>query len=287
MTDSNLRIRGRTLRAAAVAGLLALAVSSPAYPHVRETPDNVLASIGVDERLGAAVPSDLAFTDQDGKTVRLASFLGKGPVILTLNYFTCPMLCPLTLRNYLSAAESLPGISLARDFRIVTVSIDPQEGPEAARDRSRELYGGMTGIADPADRWPFLRGGAAQAQAITAAVGFRYRKVGAEFAHPDVAVVLTPGGRISRYLYGIAPAPRDLKLALVEAAGGRIGESRASNQILLFCYHYDPVERKYALYARNIMKAGGVLTVAFLGGLYLVLWRGRRRKALTTGSREN
>ena len=133
----------------------------------------------------------------------------------------------------------------------------------------------IKGVGDPASRWPFLIGDEKAIEALTRAVGFRYRKAGAEFAHPDVSIVLTPDGRISRYLYGIAQDPKDLKLALIEAAGGRIGESQALNRALLYCFHYDPVGKKYALYARNIMTAGGVLTLVLLGALYLALWRGR------------
>src|SRR3990172_5203926 len=144
------------------------------------------------------------------------------------------MLCPLTLRSLLGTVERIKGIGLGRDFRIVTISIDPQDTPEVARARAAELYAGEKAI-----------------DAVTGAVGFRYRKVGNEFAHPDVVVVLTPEGKISRYLYGIEQDPTDLKLALIEASGGNIGGSTALNRVLLFCFHYDPVGKKYALYARN------------------------------------
>ncbi len=273
------RRRSVSFRSVLAAGAFALAFAAAARPaaaHVRETPDEILKSIGVDEKLGAQVPLDLSFRDQEGRTARLRDFFAGGPVILTLNYFTCPMLCPITLRNLLGTANAVPGLSLSRDYRIVTASIDPDERPDAARARAGEIYGAMKGIADPGRRWPFLTGDETAIRALTAAVGFRYRKVGAEFAHPDVAVVLTPDGRVSRYLYGIAQDPKDLKLALIEAAGGRIGESEVLNRALLYCFHYDPAGRKYALYARNIMKAGGVLTLVLLGTLYLALWRRRR-----------
>ncbi len=259
----------------AAIAVFAVPTGRPALAHVREAPDAILASVGVDEKPGAAVPRDLVFRDGNGAPVRLGDILAGGPAILTLNYYTCPMLCPLTLRNLLSAAAAVRGISLARDFRIITVSIDPDERPEALRARAGEMHALMAGIRDPASRWPFLAGDAAAIGALTAAVGFRYRKVGAEFAHPDVSIVLTPDGRVSRYLYGIAPDPGDLKLALLEAAGGRIGASRALNRVLLYCFHYDPAGRRYALYAVNIMKAGGVLTLALLGTLFLLLRKRR------------
>ncbi|HZW36776.1 MAG: SCO family protein [Deltaproteobacteria bacterium] len=256
---------------------VAFARAPRAEGHVRETPEEILKQIGVDEKLGDRVSPDLVFRNEEGRAVRLGEFIGKGPLLLTLNYYTCPMLCPLTLRNLLSSLDRMGGISLERDFRIVTVSIDPEEKPEAARARAAEMHAMMKGAGNPSARWPFLAGGQGDIERLTAAVGFRYRKSGKEFAHPDVIVVLTPEGRISRYLYGIEQDPKDLRLALIEAAGGRIGESSAMNRALLFCFHYDPSQRKYALYARNIMKAGGIFTLAFLGVLYLALWK--RRKA--------
>ncbi len=269
------RRHGVRLGLVLVAAAIALAAARPAAAHVRETPDDILKAIGVDEKPGARVPLDLSFRNQDGKPVTLRDSFTGGPVVLTLNYFTCPMLCPITLRNLAGTAKAVPGISLSRDYRIVTVSIDPDERLEAARARGSELYGTLPGVPDPGDRWPFLIGGEEAIRRLTAAVGFRYRKVGAEFAHPDVSVVLTPDGRISRYLYGIAVDPKDFRLALIEAAGGRIGASRAVNQVLLYCYHYDPVGKRYALYAVNIMKAGGVLTLVLLGTVYFLLWKRR------------
>lgn len=256
-------------------GVLAFPLAPRAPGHVRETPDEILKQIGVDEKLGRQVPLDLLFRDEEAKTVRLEDFFGKGPVVLTLNYYTCPMLCPLTLRNLLASATGMGGISLDRDFRIVTVSIDPDEKLQAARARSGEMHAMMKGIGNPGERWPFLVGGKEEIGRLTAAVGFRYRKVESEFAHPNGIVILTSEGKVSRYLYGIEQDPRDLRLALIEAAGGRIGESAALNRALLYCFHYDPVERKYALYARNIMKAGGIFTLVFLAVLYLALWKRR------------
>ena len=235
--------------------------------------DDILRSIGVDEKLGGAVPRDAVFRNAKGEEVRLGDYLRGGPALLTLNYYTCPMLCPLTLRSLLGTVEKMKGIDLGRDFRIITVSFDPEDTPAIASARAREIYAEMKGTDDPSARWPFLMGDERSIGALTGAVGFRYRKVGNEFAHADVVVVLTPDGKISRYLYGIEQNPADLKMALLEASGGNIGESTALNQVLLFCFHYDPVGKKYALYARNIMKAGGVLTLVLLGGLLLVLWK--------------
>ncbi|MGA7103746.1 MAG: SCO family protein [Candidatus Deferrimicrobiaceae bacterium] len=250
-----------------------------AHP-VHDPQDDILESIGVDEKLGAAIPLDALFQDEKGNEVRLGDYFAGGPVLLTLNYYTCPMLCPLTLHSLLGTVGKMKGIDLGRDFRIVTVSFDPKDTPAIASELAGKIYADMKGTEDPEARWPFLLGDERSIGALTGAVGFRYRKVGNEFAHPDVVVALTPEGRISRYLYGIEQDPLDLKMALLEASGGNIGESTALNHVLLFCFQYDPVGKKYALYARNIMKAGGVLTIVLLGGLLLVLWKRGQNKVI-------
>ncbi|HSL92525.1 MAG TPA: SCO family protein, partial [Candidatus Limnocylindrales bacterium] len=220
------------------AGILAISTAPRAMGHIRESPDEILKQIGVDEKLGGQVPPDLLLRDEAGKPVRLGDSFGMGPVVLTLNYYTCPMLCPLALRSLLEAANGMRGISLSRDFRIVTVSIDPDEKAAVARARAGEMHAMMKGIGEPGSRWAFLYGESGEIGRLTAAVGFRYRKVGEEFAHPDVVVVLTPEGKISRYLYGVSPGPEDLRMALIEAARGRIGESTALHRALLFCFRY-------------------------------------------------
>lgn len=285
MISTGMRGRGerRRRRFAAPAALL-LAVllvagfcfADPASAHERVDPqDKILRSIGVDEHLGAQVPPDAVFRDPEGKTVRLGGYFGNGPILLTLNYYTCPMLCPLTLQNLLDTTREVEGINLGKEYRILTISIDPDDTMERASARAEEIHARMGGMPDPSSRWPFLVGDPGSIEAVTRAVGFRYRKVGAEFAHPDVNVILTPEGKISRYLYGIEQDPATLKMALIEAAGGKIGKSEILNRVLLYCFQYDPVGRKYALYARNIMKAGGVLTLVLLGALYIVLWKRR------------
>ena len=255
----------------------------PAAASAADPQDAILQEVGVDEKPGAEIPRDLPFTDASGKPVRLADYLGDGPVLLTLNYYTCPMLCPLTFRSLAATMERMKGFSLARDYRVVTVSIDPDEIPEIARAKANETHGLMPGVRDGDARWPFLYGSAASIRRLTESVGYRYTKVGREFAHPAVTIVLSPGGVVSRYLYGIEIDPRDLKLAMIEAADGKIGESSAGNALLMYCFKYDPVGKKYMLYARNIMKAAGAVTLILLAGLLFVL---RRRYGRTAGPRE-
>jgi len=253
--------------------LFAFLLLLPGVALAADPQDAVLQEVGVDEKPGAAIPGDLPFTDASGKPVRLGDYLGAGPVLLTLNYYTCPMLCPLTFRRLSATMAQVKGLSLARDYRVVTVSIDPEEIPEIVRAKANETHALMPGLPDADARWPFLYGSAGSVRRVTESVGYRYRKVGTQFAHPTVVIVLSPGGTVSRYLYGIEIDPRDLKLALIEAAEGKIGASSAGNALLMYCFRYDPVGKKYMLYARNIMKAAGVITVVLLAALLAVLWR--------------
>ena len=266
--------------------LFAFLALLPAAARAEDPQDGMLREVGVDEKPGTAIPRDLPFADASGKPVRLADYLGDGPVLLTLNYYTCPMLCPLTFRSLAATMTELKGFSLARDYRVVTVSIDPEEIPEIVRVKSDEIHALMPGLPDADARWPFLYGSSGSVRRLTESVGYRYRKVGREFAHPAVMIVLSPGGTVSRYLYGIEIDPRDLKLALIEASEGKIGASSAGNALLMYCFKYDPVGKKYMLYARNIMKAAGAVTLILLAGLLVVLWRRYGRTAGPPGKGE-
>ncbi len=253
------------------------AIPFAALAHTTE--DQVLKGVGVDERIGARVPPDLVFIDREGRKVSLRDYLTGQPVILTLNYYSCPMLCPLTFRNLTETMNRIQGLSLNRDFRIVTVSIDPEENPSLMKERAVETSSGLKGIKDPGQRWLFLMGKQAEIAGLTNAVGFRYVRLGKNnYAHPSVFIVLTPDGRVSRYLYGVEILPSDLKLALIEAADGKIGRSRVLNRVLLYCFHYDPVGKKYAVAAINLMKITGAAILAMLVILIVVLKRTEKRK---------
>lgn len=241
--------------------------------------EGVLKEIGVDEKPGAAIPLDLVFTDQEGRPVKLGGYLTGVPVLLTLNYYECPMLCPITFANLAKTVEAMRGLAPGKDYRIVTVSINPDETAEIAREKAGETYKMLTKYPDPEGWWSFLFGYEKEIRELTTAVGFRYKRLDrSNFAHPSVIIVLTPDGKVSRYLYGVEQTPMDLKLALIEAAHGRIGASTALNQVFLFCYHYDPVGKKYQLAAINIMKAVGALVVAGLGMLFFFMWLHERRR---------
>ena len=269
MSPAHARIAASLPRILLFAFLLLL----PGVALAADPQDAILREVGVDEKLGAQVPLDLPFTDASGKAVRLGDYLRDGPVLLTLNYYTCPMLCPLTFRALATTMAEVKDLSPSKDYRIVTVSIDPDEIPEIVRAKANESHALVPGLKDADSRWPFLYGGAESIRGLTEAVGYRYRKVGTEFAHPSVEIVLLPGGKVSRYLYGFEIAPRDFKLALLEASEGKIGASYARNAVLMYCFKYDPVGKKYMLYARNIMRAAGAVTLILLAGLLIVLWR--------------
>ena len=239
--------------------------------------DAVLKEVGVDEKPDAMLPPGLTFTDQDGKAVKLGDFFAdKKPVLLSLNYYLCPMLCPVTFANLTRTIGGMKGLAPGRDFKVLVVSVNPDETPELAKEKAKETYK-MVSAPDPESWWRFLLGKQESIDALTKAVGFRFKKLDAiNIAHPSVLIVLTPEGRVSRYLYGIEHTPGDLRLAVIEAADGKVGASEALNRVLLFCYHYDPVGRKYALAATNIMKGAGVLVLAGLGVMAFFMLRHER-----------
>lgn len=252
--------------------VLLILLASGVCAQTRE--EEILSKMRVDEKLNAAVPLDLAFTDQNGSRVKLRDYFTGEPVILTLNFYECPMLCPLVFKSLVEAMEGIQGLSLNKDFRIVTVSFNAEETPARTKEKAMETYSMTRGITNLENRWPFLMGNQPEIDRLTDAVGFRYVKVAKDnFAHPAAIMILTPEGRVARYLYGIEQNPRDLKLALIEAADGKIGGSQLLNRALLYCFHYDPEGKKYAVAAVNIMKFTGGIVFLLLGVLIFSLWR--------------
>lgn len=238
-----------------------------------------IKGIGIDEKLGSTIPLDLTFRDEQNKPVKLRDFFrDEKPVILTLNYYECPLLCTYVLNGVLDVVNKLDSLSLGRDFRIVTISFNPSETPELARKKAANYLKELKNVQPSQKDWHFLTGDEENISRITQAVGFKYKKDGDQFAHPSVVVILTPRGEISRYFYGIQYEPKDLRLALLEASQGEIGSSKILNQILLYCYHFDPVGKRYALQALNVVKAGGVVTLLCVGGLLTYLWRNEKKR---------
>jgi protein SCO1/2 len=237
-----------------------------------------LEGVGVDEHPGSIPPLDLGFRDHHAKPVKLGDFFHRGrPVILTLNYSNCPMLCNLQLSGLV---EGLRGIdwNAGTEFDVVSVSIDPLETPERAAV-TQQRYLQHYGRPGTGDGWHFLVGRPAEIDALAQSIGFEYRYIRErrEYSHPAVFVICTPDGRIARYVYGIEFPPRTLELSLVEAAEGKLGTTW--DRFLLYCLHYDSTSGRYTPAAWKLMRLAGVTTLLAVGGLVVVLrrreWRSR------------
>lgn len=230
--------------------------------------------IGIDERSGQPLPLDLTFTNEMGKAVALRDYFdGARPVVLQLSYFECPMLCGLVSEGLLASLEAL-SLDMGVDYRVINLSFDPSELPEVAYLKKKNFVEAFD-RADPA-AWHFLTGEQPAIDALTAAVGFRYKWVEAQqqFSHPAAIIVLTPDGTISRYLYGVRFDARTLRLSLVEASEGKVGTTL--DKFLLACFHFDGRTGRYALAAMNLMRAGALLTVVVVAVVVLRLLRRER-----------
>jgi len=237
-----------------------------------------LKDVGIDQRLNEQVPLGLEFKDETGKRVQLRQYFGRKPLVLSLVYYECPMLCTMVLNGMLRSFRAMK-LDVGRDFEVVTVSFDPGDTPELAAAK-KQGYIERYERQGAAGGWHFLTGEETAIRELTRAVGFRYKYDAAsgQFVHASAIMVLTPDGRLSRYLYGIDYAPRDLRLALVESSAGRIGSP--VDAVLLYCFHYDPSTGKYSLLIMNVIRAAGTATVAVLGAFLLVMFRRDRRKKL-------
>lgn len=257
-------------------GLLLL--TTPTNPGPPDLPAGerppIIREIGFDQRLGESVPLDAVFRDEGGRTVRLGDYFGARPVVLSLVYFDCPMLCTVSL-NGLASALDFVSFTPGREFELVTVSFDPRETPGLASAK-KKAYLARYKRAGAEAGWHFLTGDAAAIDRITEAVGFRYAwdEETKQFAHPAGLVVLTPAGKISRYLFGIEYAPKDLRLALVESGEGKVGGPVDS--FLLYCYQYNPLTGRYSASILNVVRLGGIAIVLALGGFIFMMRRRER-----------
>ena len=248
----------------ALAGVLAVALCATAHPVAAEEGQRpaILRDVAFDQRLGAEVPLDVAFRDEAGASVTLREYLGDKPVLLVPAYYECPMLCTIVLNGVVSALRALP-FDVGKEFRVVTFSFNPRETSELAAAK-KATYLEDYRRPGAAAGWHFLVGDEPSIAALTQAIGFRYAwdEASKQYAHATGIVVLTPAGRISHYFFGVEFAPRDLRLALVEASDEHIGS--LVDQLLLFCFHYDPATGRYSRLALNAVRVGGVLTLAVL-----------------------
>jgi protein SCO1/2 len=235
-----------------------------------------LDGVGIDEHLGSPVDLNLMFTGEDGYPVRLGQFFNQGrPVILNLVYYNCPMLCTLILNGQTEAMRKIPWTP-GKEYEVVTISIDPRESFDVAQ-KKKAIY--MSSFDRPAPGWHFLTDRDGNVQRLAKQVGFNYRYDPRieQYAHAAAIMVLTPQGKMARYLYGIRFSPRDLRFALAEASEGR--STLTVEKILLFCYHYDPKAGAYVWFALNLMRAGGALTVLAFALFGWRMFRSERKRA--------
>ena len=240
-----------------------------------DRPPTLLNGVGIDQHLNTQLPLNLAFTDDAGQQVTLASYFGKRPAILALVYYRCPMLCSEELDGLTSSLEMVRYVP-GKDFNIIVVSIDPSEGTDLAAAKKRE-YVKRYGRPETANGWHFLTGTQPNIDALTQAVGFRYVKLTVpgsnqmQYAHASSIQILTPEGKLAQYYMGVEYSPKDMLLGLDEASSNRIGSP--VDNILTYCYHYDPTTNTHDLIIARVIQLGGFLTVMLLGGFMLVMFR--------------
>jgi len=274
--DTSLKNPKQIAGATLVALLMALpALGQGMAQGIMSPPANVrppgLKNVGIEQHLDEPIPPELAFRDETGKSVRLGDYFAEKPVILNLVYYQCPMLCGEVLSGLESALRVLK-FDVGKEFEVVTVSFDPRETPDMATKKKAEFLK-RYGRPGAAEGWHFLTGPQESIDALTKAAGFQYQydpKTG-QFAHSTAIMVLTPEGRIAQYYYGVEYAPKDLRLGLIQASENKIGN--LADQVLLYCYHYDPTTGKYGAIIARVLQLSGLATVLALGVLMTILVR--------------
>ena len=250
----------------------------PEQPAAPATRPAILTDVGIDQKLGAQVPLDVVFRDHTGKEVKLGDYFGKThrPVILTLVYYQCPMLCTMVLNDTVRTMNGLSTLTAGKDYDVLSVSFDPKETPQLAEGK-RKRYLHEYGKRGALGGWNFLVGPQDSIKKLTDAVGFRYAwdPKYQQYAHASGLMILTPDGRVSRYFYGLDYSVFDVRLSLIEASDGKIGTP--VEQVMLYCFHYDPSTGRYSLAITNILKVAAGLTLAVLGSYLFVNFRRERR----------
>jgi protein SCO1/2 len=239
---------------------------------------NGLRDVGIEQKLNAPIPLSLLFTDEEGRRVQLKDYFGKRPVILSFVYYDCPMLCTMVLNGLVRGLRPL-SVNPGSDFEIVTVSFDPRETAPLAAAKKR-MYLNSYRRPSAAQGWHFLTGDDPSIRALTHAAGFNYHwdESSQQFAHASGIMIVTPDGRMSRYFYGIEFSGRDLRLGLIDASAGKIGT--VADQVLLYCFHYDPATGKYGVAIMNVMRLAGLATLLLVGGFIgTSVWHERRTLA--------
>jgi protein SCO1 len=278
----------RTIRGNWLAAVLCCALLSvPVFAQVSSYGDKqsgenagdqlpqVLQKVGVSQHLNQQLPLDASFVDETGKSVKLGDYFGKHPALLSLVYYTCPMLCSEELDGITSSLMMVK-LTPGKDFDVVVISIDPSDTPEQAA-KSKALYVKRYGRPETAAGWHFLTGQRPAIDAVTNAVGFGYVRVPgpdgrlSQFAHASSIEIVTPEGKLAQYYLGVEYSPKDMLLGLIDASGNKIGSPVAN--ILTYCYHYDPQTNKHSLIVARVVQFGGMITVAWLGGFMFLMFR--------------
>jgi protein SCO1/2 len=245
-----------------------------------DRPPAILDKVGIAQNLNAQLPLGLPFVDETGKAVTLGSYFGKHPAILALVYYQCPMLCSEEL-NGLTSALRMVDVVPGKDFNVVVVSIDPSEGPALAAAK-KQSYVKRYGKPETADGWHFLTGQQAAIDALCKTVGFGYTKIPGpdgklnQYAHASAIQIVTPEGKLAQYYMGVEYSPKDLRLGLVEASSNKIGTP--VDNILTYCYHYDPGTNTHSLIEARVVQLGGLVMLVGLGGFLFVMFRMDARK---------
>jgi protein SCO1/2 len=279
---------GRTMGGGWQAAILCCALlSAPLFAQVSSYGDKqsgenagdelpqVLQKVGVAQHLNQQLPLDASFVDENGKAVKLGDYFGKHPAVLSLVYYTCPMLCSEELDGITSSLEMVK-LTPGKDFEVVVISIDPSDTPDQAA-KSKALYVKRYGRPETAAGWHFLTGQRPAIDAVTNAVGFGYVRVPgpdgklSQFAHASSIEIATPEGKLAQYYLGVEYSPKDLLLGLIDASGNKIGSPVAN--ILTYCYHYDPHLNRHSLIIARVVQFGGMITVAGLGGFMFLMFR--------------
>ena len=240
----------------------------------------LIKDVDVEEHLGGSVDLDLVFVDQNGKNVTLGSYFnGQLPTIITPVYYSCPQLCTLVLNGVARLVDQLD-LKLGRDYQILSISFDPQNTPALAKAKAETYFAALADSPAAPQNWHFLTGTPDNVAKVMDGIGFRYQRVGREFSHASVIVFASPEGKITRYLYGVAYPPRDGRIALLEAAGGKVGSTM--DKILVYCFRYDPLAGKYVPYAWRMMRIGSLMGLLAITALCFFLWKSefykRRRR---------
>jgi protein SCO1 len=239
-----------------------------------------LEKAGIEQKLNEQLPLDAVFKNEDGKEVRLGEYFGKRPIILALVYYECPMLCNEVLNGLTGSLKSL-SFDAGKEFDVVAISFDARENdkPELAKNK-KESYMKRYGRPGTENGWHFLTGTQEEIDKAASAVGFNYYwdEKSQQFAHAGGVIIHTPEGKISRYLYGIDYAPKDVKFAVMEAAENKIGNP--AEKLLLYCYHYDPATGRYGLSILKVLRLAGIVTLVGLGAMFFVFWRRNKAKEI-------